>query len=209
MIMRRLFYLLFPLALYLTFPTPAMSAFYYVIQLRNGGTLATPLYWSEGTQVYFFYAGGTVGVEETTIAGVERRESETNVFVGSTGDGRETKESSPEPSPSPADKSPGPEKSSGEVEQKPSMPNAPDADKKENTNKDPNILREFKELQTRFESRKSLTVDELKVLKNDLTVLRDKIVSNRLKYDFLEEVNKLADMRFFTNDLLIIKSKSQ
>ena len=56
--MRKLIFLFFMLTLYLTFPTPAMSEFYYVIQLKNGGTLATPLYWSEGKQVYFFYAGG-------------------------------------------------------------------------------------------------------------------------------------------------------
>jgi len=46
-------------------------------------------------------------------------------------------------------------------------------------------------------------------LKNDLTILRDKIVSSEREDDFREEVNNIADMRFFTNDLIIIKSKNR
>ena len=54
-----------------------------------------------------------------------------------------------------------------------------------------------------------MSIDELNDLKNDLTVLGDKIVSSRLENDFLEESNKIVDMRFFVNDLLIIKSRNR
>ena len=70
-------------------------------------------------------------------------------------------------------------------------------------------MAEFNELEKKFESRKTMTVDELTVLKNDLTALRDKIISNHLEDDFRQEVDKISDMRFFTNDLIIIKSRSR
>jgi len=91
-------------------------------------------------------------------------------------------------------------------EQKQSLSNVPT---EEDTKKDPNIMQEYKKLRKRFDSRNSMTLDELSDLKNDLTILRDKIVSSEREDDFREEVNNIADMRFFTNDLIIIKSKNR
>jgi len=106
--MRKLFFLFLMLISYLTFPSPAMSEF-YVIRLKNGGSLATPLYWSESSKVYFFYAGGTVGVEKQTIERVEKHRGTRNFLGSSASDTKETKELPP--TPATAETSPGPEKS--------------------------------------------------------------------------------------------------
>ena len=112
--MRKIIFLFLMLTLYLSFPTPAMSEF-YVIRLKNGGSLATTLYWSEGSQVYFFYAGGTVGVEKQTIERVEKHQGTRNFLGSSASDTKETKELSP--SPPSKDKSPGPDERPAEAEQ--------------------------------------------------------------------------------------------
>jgi len=193
--MRKLIFLFFMLTLYLTFPTPAMSEFYYVIQLKNGGTLATPLYWSEGKQVYFFYAGGTVGVENQAIERVEKHLGEKNFFGSS---------SSP-----PKDKSLGMDKGPAEVEQKLSLSNVHRTDKKGETQKDPSVVLEFNNLEKKFASRNNMSADELRELKFNLTELRNNIASSPLATDFREEVKKLAEMRLITKDLLNIKSRGQ
>jgi len=107
--MRKLLFLSLVLTLFLTFPTPARSEF-YVIRLKNGNSLATPLYWSEGGLIYFFYVGGTVGVEKQIIEKVEKYKGERNFSVNSAApDAKETKELPT--TPATAETSPGPEKS--------------------------------------------------------------------------------------------------
>lgn len=93
-VMRKLFFMFFMLSLYLSFPAPARSEF-YVIRLTNGGAVATPLYWSQGGQVHFFYAGGTVGVEKETIERVEKHQGERDFSVSFAADTKETKELPP------------------------------------------------------------------------------------------------------------------
>lgn len=185
---------------------PAVSDASYLIRLKNGGELATPRYWIEGKQIYFYYGGGIAGIERKEIDRVERREKETVGDMDATLENIDKKDSPPVTSVT--EKAPGPEKSTVGFEPKPSMLNAPKIDKKEDTKKDPDIMREFNKLEKKFESRKSMTIDELKDLKNDLIALRDKIVSSHLEADFREEDAKIADMKFFINDLLIIKSRS-
>jgi hypothetical protein len=90
-VMRKLIFLFLMLALYMIFPAPARSEF-YVIRLKNGGSLATPMYWSDGGLIYFFYVGGTVGVEKQIIEKVEKYKGERNFSVSSaTPDTKETK----------------------------------------------------------------------------------------------------------------------
>lgn len=48
----------------------------YLLLLKNGGHLTTPLYWVEGRQLYFFYAGGVVGVEKGEVIRIEKRAAE-------------------------------------------------------------------------------------------------------------------------------------
>ncbi len=96
----------------LPFPAAACSEDYYLIVLKNGRSLATPLYWQAGTQVFFFHAGGTVGVEKPAIERVEKHQGERNFFGPSAAGTKETTGSSPSPPP-PKDKSPEPEKPAG------------------------------------------------------------------------------------------------
>ncbi len=55
---------------------PAIGEAAYLLLLKNGGRLTTPLYWVEGRQLYFFYAGGVVGVEKGEIVRIEKRAAE-------------------------------------------------------------------------------------------------------------------------------------
>ena len=195
-----------PVILFLLFLIPAVSNASYLIRLKNGRELVTPMYWVEGKQIYFYYGGGIAGIEGIAVDRVERCEKETEDYMDTTLENMGKKELPPLSSIT--EKAPGLEKSTVGFEPKPSMSNAPKIDKKEDTKKDPDLMREFNKLEKKFELRKSMTIDELKDLKNDLIALRDKIVSSRLEADFREEGAKIADMKFFINDLLIIKSRS-
>jgi len=55
---------------------PAIGEAAYLLLLKNGGRLTTPLYWVEGRQLYFFYAGGVVGVEKGEIVRIEKHAAE-------------------------------------------------------------------------------------------------------------------------------------
>jgi hypothetical protein len=53
---------------------PAMSDGSSLILLKNGGQVATPFYWFEGRYIFFYYAGGTAGIERKEIAGIRSSE---------------------------------------------------------------------------------------------------------------------------------------
>lgn len=170
---------------------PAVSDASYIIHLKNGGRFLTPQYWEENNYVNFYVVGGTMGIEKNSVRKIERSTLDLDGIY-------EVKT---------------PEKRPAQVEPKASMPVVPEKEKKEtatdDAKKDSAIMGEFNALKKKFDSIKSMTLSELNDFKNDLTVLRDKIVSNRLEDDFLEESNKIADMRFFVNDLFIIKSRNR
>ncbi|HLA26999.1 MAG TPA: hypothetical protein VJZ49_03820, partial [Syntrophales bacterium] len=44
----------------------------YLIRLKNGGELITPLYWLEGNQIFFFYGSGIAGIESKFVDRVEK-----------------------------------------------------------------------------------------------------------------------------------------
>lgn len=169
---------------------PAAGHCDYAIHLKNGGRFTTSQYWEKNNEIRFFSSGGVVGIEKNFVRKIEKLPADPyrNATIRT------------------------PEKRPAQVEPKASMPSVPEKEGKEtatdDAKKDPTIMGEFKALEKKFELRNSITVAELTDLKNDLTVLRDKIFSNRLKYDSLEEANKVAEMRFLVNDLLIIKSKN-
>lgn len=106
--MKKFILLFIIVALYLIFPAPAVSDTFYLILLKNGGRLATPMYWIEGTQLYFFYLGGTVGIDKNETAKIEKYERKINYSLDTTSEDRGNKELPPLPSA--AEKSPGPEK---------------------------------------------------------------------------------------------------
>lgn len=80
---------------------------------------------------------------------------------------------------------------------------------KNDAKKDPKIMGEFKALEQKFESRKNMPIDLLIELKNELTALRDTIISYYSEEDHREELRKIADMRFFLTDLILRKPKNQ
>jgi len=174
-----------PVILFLLFLIPAVSDAAYLIRLKNGGELTTPRYWVEGKQVYFYYGGGIAGIEKNSVRKIEK----------STIDPDETYEVKK------------PEKRPAEVEPKPSMSNAPKIDKKEDTKKDPDLMQEFNKLEKKFESRKSMTIDELKDLWNELTAFWTKVRLNRLNEIFKDEVTEIFNMRDALDEIL--KSKGQ
>ncbi len=197
MTMKKLTCLLLIPALYLSLPTPARSDFYYVIRLRNGGSLATPMYWSEGSQVNFFYAGGTVGIAKQTVERLEKHQGTRNSPGSPASEAKDTKELPPPTATT--EKSPGAAKRPEEIERKP-----PGEDKK-----DPSILKEFADLENKFASRNNMSSDGLNELKYNLAELRGKIVSSPSEAAFRAEANKITEMRRSINDLLNIKSGSQ
>jgi len=46
---------------------PVMSDASSLILLKNGGQVVTPFYWFEGRYIFFYYAGGTAGIERKEI----------------------------------------------------------------------------------------------------------------------------------------------
>lgn len=187
------------------FLIPALGSSSYLIRLKNGRQLTTPAYWFEGKRIFFYIAGGTAGMERTEIDGIEEHETGNE---GKAEPDKAGKSGLPRLS-SIMEESPSVEKRPADSEQKPSPGKSSEKGGKEASKKDPRVMEEFDTLRKKFESRKGMTLDELKDLKNDLTALRDKIASGHSGEDFREEVAKIADMRFFTNDLIIVKSRSR
>jgi hypothetical protein len=184
--MKKLILPLIILALSCLFPAAIHAS--YIIHLENGGQLLTPQYWEEDNYVKFYIVGGTMGIEKNSVRKIER----STLDLGG------------------IDEVKTPEKPPAQVEPKASMPGVPEKEErvtaKDDAKKDPAILREFKALQKRFESRNSMTINELKDLRNNLTVLRDKIVSNKKEDDFHEEADNISYMIYLTNDSIIKKS---
>lgn len=82
-------------------------------------------------------------------------------------------------------------------------------DRKEDQKKESDVMSQFTALEKKFESRKDMTVDELQDFKSELLSLRGKIVSAHSEAEFRKEDSKINDMKFFINDLLIIKERSR
>ncbi|MBU0575060.1 MAG: hypothetical protein KJ704_02305, partial [Proteobacteria bacterium] len=62
------------LIILLMFLVPVGGGASYIIRLKNGGELRTPLYWLEGNQIFFFYGSGIAGIERIVVDRVERSE---------------------------------------------------------------------------------------------------------------------------------------
>jgi hypothetical protein len=187
-----------PTFIFLLLLYPALCLSAYLIHFSGGGKLATPRYWEEKGSVYFYYKGGVAGVEKENINKIERY---VDIDGGQTVSDTASENKDDTVFVSPETKKTKQEETPLRLETIESSPSEID------TKKDADILKEFKSLQKRYELRESMTVAELTDLKNDLTTLRDKIISNKMEDDFLEESDKIRDMRFFINDILIIKTK--
>ncbi len=62
--MKKFFSTMIPLLLILL---PVMSDASSLILLKNGGQVVTRFYWFEGRYIFFYYAGGTAGIERKEI----------------------------------------------------------------------------------------------------------------------------------------------
>jgi len=184
--------------LFLKFPAGSDAS--YLILLKNGGRLVTPMHWATGKQIKFYIYGGVAGVGKEEIERIESRRKETDDYMDTTLENIGKKVLPP--SSSVTEKAPGPEKRPAGVEQKPSMSDAPKIDKKEDPKKDPNLMQEFNKLEKKFESRKSMTLDELKDLWNELTAFWTKVRLNRLNEIFKDEVTEIFNMRDALDEIL-------
>ena len=171
----------------------------YIIHLKNGGQYITNKYWEEDGQIKFFVSGGIMGIDKDTVRKIEKSKAVAeNVY--------ETKK--PALPPATAEKKPvAAVNTQAKEDQK--KEDAKTEPKEDDSKKDPAIMKEFKQLQKSFAARNSMTIDELESLKRDLTAFWDKIVAYHLEDNFQEEETKIHDMKFFINDLIIIKSRNR
>jgi hypothetical protein len=175
-----------------TLIVPAAGHCDYAIHLKNGGRFLTPRYWEQDQEIKFYIAGGVMGIEKNSVRKIERSTIDLDGIY-------EVKR---------------PEKRPAQAEPEASMPGIPGKEGKElakdDAKKDATIMGEFKALEKRFESRKNMSIDELSELKNELTVLRNIIVSSQSEEDYREEISKINDMRFLLTDhILLRKAKNQ
>ena len=77
--MKNIFSTMIPLLMILL---PAMSDASSLILLKNGGQVVTPFYWFEGRHIFFYYAGGTAGIERKEIAGIRSSEDREKLDTG-------------------------------------------------------------------------------------------------------------------------------
>ncbi|MDO8723938.1 MAG: hypothetical protein Q7J31_17175 [Syntrophales bacterium] len=59
-------------AIFYLFAIPAVSGASYLIRLKNGGELATPMYWSEGDQIKFYIYGGVAGIQKDSVRKIRK-----------------------------------------------------------------------------------------------------------------------------------------
>lgn len=171
----------------------------YLLRFKNAGSVATPAYWFENDTIYFYITGGVAGLERKEIDKIEKLKIVAGDYPPRATIPANIKES--QPPPSAADKAKESEKLVGQKEE--------DATIKDEDKKDPKIMGEFRALEKRFDSRKNTPTDELINLRNDLTVLRDTIVSRYSEEDYPAEIRKITDMRFFLTDQILRKPKKQ
>ncbi|MBU2054014.1 MAG: hypothetical protein KJ936_00215 [Proteobacteria bacterium] len=74
---------------------PAAGDASFLIRLKNGGQLATPMYWIEGRLIFFYYAGGIAGIERIVVDRVERSEKKPADYMDTTSENRGKKELPP------------------------------------------------------------------------------------------------------------------
>lgn len=170
---------------FLLYPCEGFS--YYKIYLKNGTEFETNRYWEEGGQIKFYLRQGIVGIPKNSVEKIKKSALKPE----------ETPEVKKQP------------KNLQDTKTEPLKSDAVEINRKEDKKKDSPFSEEIERLEKQFESRQVMTVEELNQLKNDLTLLRNKISSSSLAEDFSEEITRLSDMRFFTNDLIIIKSRNK
>lgn len=178
------------------FAFPLLSHASYIIHLKGGGQFITSKYWEEDGQIKFFVSGGMMGIDKDTVRKIEKSKTKPE-------DVYETKK--PALPPVTAEKKPAVAVNTPAKEDPPNK-DAKNEPKADDSKKDPAIMKEFKQLQKSFAERKNMTINELKDLRNNLTALRDKIVSNKKEAAFREEADNISYMIYLTNDYIIEKS---
>ncbi|MBU2026082.1 MAG: hypothetical protein KJ814_00475 [Proteobacteria bacterium] len=148
------------LIILLMFLVPVGGGASYLIRLKNGGQLATSLYWFEGKWIFFYYAGGIAGMEKDLISKIEKSDRETVSPV------------KPEPVPVKTEAETKTETGSTTVEGK----------------KDDRFMREFSLLKERAKDAGRMTTEELYKFSDDLIGFRDKVLGNRVGHIYTDEL---------------------
>jgi hypothetical protein len=169
----------------------------YLLRFKNAGSVATPAYWFENDTIYFYITGGVAGIERKEIDKIEKLKIVAGDYPPRATIPGNIKESPP---PTTTEKMQETGKPSGQKEG--------DITEKDDAKKDPKITGKFRALAKRFDARESTPIDELINLRNDLTVLRDTIVSSYSEEDYPAEMRKIMDMRFFLTDQILRKPKN-
>lgn len=82
-------------AIFYLFAIPAVSGASYLIRLKNGGELATPMYWVEGKQIKFYYGSGIVGIERVVVDRIEMSDKKPAYYMDTVSENRVNNELPP------------------------------------------------------------------------------------------------------------------
>jgi hypothetical protein len=156
-----------PVILFFLLLIPAVGKASYLIQLKNGGGLATPMYWVEGEWIYFYYGGGIAGVEKDFISKIEKSDR----------DEEEKTVSTVKPEPLSV-------KIEAETGVKTEMTPIAARGKKD----DGIFMQEFSLLKERARDAGRMTTDELYKFSDDLIGFWDKVLGNRLGHIYTDEL---------------------
>lgn len=158
--------------IFLLFLIPAVSDASYLIWLKNGGKLVTPMYWVEGKQIKFYCLGGIVGVEKDFISKIEksdRNEKEKTVYTVK-----------PEPLPAKTETETG-----VKTETTPTAAGG---------KKDDRFMKDFYLLKERSKKVTMMTTEESYKFSDDLIGFRDKVLKNRLGHIYTDELIEIYSM---------------
>ncbi|MHB8828463.1 MAG: hypothetical protein ACYC6Q_02885 [Syntrophales bacterium] len=165
------------------FPSAVHSS--YLIHLENGGQFTTPFYWEDSGNIIFYVPGGLMGIEKTTVRGIEKlapRQEAVSSIVTPQISLPETSQKAPAMgSPSPALPLRDPEESA--------------------------VIKEFNLLRERLGTAATMTTEELYAFEKELTAFRNKILAARLGHLYSDQLLETANMGGKVEELL--KAKAQ
>jgi hypothetical protein len=179
---------------FLAFPTACLGG--YMIHLKDGTQFLTDRYFEEGDLIKFERYGGLIGIKKDRIREIQETENSPEEKI--IGDQTETTMTNDKT----GKQEPPQEKEGQGIQQE-------DVADKNDVKKDPIIMKRFKALEEKYEFRNNMAVNLLIELKNELTALRDTIISSYAEEEYQEEIRKIADMRFFLTDMILRKSRNK
>ncbi|MFZ3046915.1 MAG: hypothetical protein WA151_13455 [Desulfatirhabdiaceae bacterium] len=173
------------LAVLFFFLCPSLGFSDYYIHLKNGRGFQTSQYWEKDGQIFFYRSGQTFGVDKKSV---ERIETVPASLINN---------SSVKPLEQPAPP----------VEQKAETSPEIHIPSKDDNPENQIILKEFSQIQNRFQLVDRLSTQELHAFDQDLTAFRDNILANRLGHIYDKQLLEINEMGSKIETLL--KARSQ